>query len=143
MSKNKDSYVFPAILDYADDGITIDFPDLPGCMPCAFSNEEALRNASEALALHLYAMQEDGDVIPEPSDILQISHEANQAVILIEADVKAVRMHHSKKSSNIMVTMPEGLAYDARKAGINFSQLMQKALMHELRTTNSARKHSR
>lgn len=31
----KDRYVFPAIFDYGDDGISIEFPDLPGCLPCA------------------------------------------------------------------------------------------------------------
>ena len=140
MSDKKDSYVFPAVLDYADDGISIDFPDIPGCMPCAFSNQEALHNASEALSLHLYNMQEDGDVIPEPSDILAIQHEANQAVILVEADVKKVRAHQSKKSVNVMVTIPEGLAHDAREAGLNFSQLLQKALIRELRIKQTHRK---
>ena len=43
MSGTKDYYVYPAVFDYADDGITIDFPDLPGCMPCAFSTEEAVK----------------------------------------------------------------------------------------------------
>ena len=143
MSDKKDSYVFPAVLDYADDGISIDFPDIPGCMPCAFSNQEALHNASEALSLHLYNMQEDGDVIPEPSDILAIQHEANQAVILVEADVKKVRAHQSKKSVNVMVTIPEGLAHDAREAGVNFSQVMQKALMRELGIKQVSRKRSR
>ena len=140
MSDKKDSYVFPAVLDYADDGISIDFPDIPGCMPCAFSNQEALHNASEALSLHIYNMQEDGDVIPEPSDILAIQHEANQAVILVEADVKKVRAHQSKKSVNVMVTIPEGLAHDAREAGLNFSQLLQKALIRELGIKQTHRK---
>ena len=26
----KDRYIYPAIFDYADDGISIEFPDLPG-----------------------------------------------------------------------------------------------------------------
>ena len=27
----KDRYIYPAIFDYAEDGISIEFPDLPGC----------------------------------------------------------------------------------------------------------------
>ena len=31
----KKSYSFPAILYYDDYGISIEFLDLPGCLPCA------------------------------------------------------------------------------------------------------------
>jgi len=50
----KDSYIYPAILNYAEDGISIIFPDLPGCLPCAANIDEAVHNAKEAMALHLY-----------------------------------------------------------------------------------------
>jgi predicted RNase H-like HicB family nuclease len=56
-----DRYIFPAVLTYAEDGISIEFPDLPGCLPCAGSTEEALQNARQALGLHLYGMEQDGD----------------------------------------------------------------------------------
>lgn len=41
----KDHYIFLAIFDFAEDGISIEFPDLPGCLPCAHHTEEALKNA--------------------------------------------------------------------------------------------------
>nr|WP_223156833.1 type II toxin-antitoxin system HicB family antitoxin [Thermosediminibacter oceani] len=63
----KDVYVYPAIFTYAEDGISIEFPDLPGCLPCAKTTEEAIKNAKEAMALHLWGMEKDGDPIPEPS----------------------------------------------------------------------------
>ena len=31
----KDRYSFVAVFTYEDDGISIEFPDLPGCYPCA------------------------------------------------------------------------------------------------------------
>ena len=37
----KDLYIFPAIFHSADDGISITFPDLPGCLPYAQTMEEA------------------------------------------------------------------------------------------------------
>ena len=70
----KDTYIYPAVFDFADDGIGITFPDLPGCTSCAFSIEEAVHHAREAMGLHLYGMEEDNDPIPEPSDILSIKH---------------------------------------------------------------------
>jgi predicted RNase H-like HicB family nuclease len=68
-SMPKDRYVFPAIIDYGDDGISIEFPDLPGCIPCTLSTDEAIKNAKEAMGLHLWGMEQDKDVIPEPTSI--------------------------------------------------------------------------
>lgn len=31
----KDTYIYPAVFDISNDGISIEFPDLPGCLPCA------------------------------------------------------------------------------------------------------------
>ena len=45
----KDYYQFPAVFDIANDGISITFPDLPGCLPCANDMQEAFKNAKEAL----------------------------------------------------------------------------------------------
>ena len=55
----KDRYSYVAIFNYADDGISISFPDLPGCYPCAHTTEEALKNAKEAMGLHLWGMEQD------------------------------------------------------------------------------------
>jgi hypothetical protein len=46
-----DKYIFPAILTYADDGISIEFPDLPGCLPCAHTTT---KNSIELLKIRRY-----------------------------------------------------------------------------------------
>ena len=53
----KDAYTFPAIFHEASDGISIHFPDLPGCLPSAESDEDNSRNAKEALQHRLYGME--------------------------------------------------------------------------------------
>ena len=63
----KNRYSFIALFTAADDGISIEFPDLPGCLPCADSMDEAFQNAREALGLHLWGMEQDGESIPEPT----------------------------------------------------------------------------
>ena len=57
----KDRYSYIAIFNYNEDGIAIEFPDLPGCYPCADKDdtESALKNAKEALGLHLWGMEQD------------------------------------------------------------------------------------
>ncbi len=42
------------------------FPDFPGCVSAGDTIDEALTMAMEALALHVGAMREDGDPVPEP-----------------------------------------------------------------------------
>ena len=42
-------------------------PDLPGCVAAGATREETEKLLQEAMVLHVQAMHEDGDVIPEPS----------------------------------------------------------------------------
>ena len=128
----KDTYVFPAILDFADDGISIEFPDLPGCLPCAQSQEEALRNAREAMGLHLYGMEDDNDPIPEPTEISNIDLEPNQKAILVDVWMPVVRDRLNNKSVNRTVTVPAWLNRMAMDAKINFSQALQETLRSRL-----------
>lgn len=44
-------------------------PDLPGCIATGRTLEETKTLIHEAMELHLSAMREDGDIIPEPSHI--------------------------------------------------------------------------
>ena len=46
----------------------VSFPDVLGCVSAGDTFEEAVANASEALAGHFAAMREDGDAIPPPRD---------------------------------------------------------------------------
>jgi predicted RNase H-like HicB family nuclease len=42
-------------------------PDLPGCVATGRTLEETRRRMAKAMEMHLSAMREDGDTIPEPS----------------------------------------------------------------------------
>ena len=97
----KDRYVFPAILTYEDKGISIEFPDLPGCLPCAESTEEAIKNAKEALELHLFGMEEDDEPIPEPTDIRKIKLIKDQTVILVDVWMTLVREEMMNRSNSL------------------------------------------
>ncbi len=102
----KDTYIFPAIFQQDDDGISIFFPYLPGCLPCADSMEEAFQNAREALQLHLYGMEEDEEEIPEPSKVSDIHPKAHQVIAVIEAWMPPFREKMLNKSTNKTVTIP-------------------------------------
>ncbi|RXT00967.1 type II toxin-antitoxin system HicB family antitoxin [Ammoniphilus sp. CFH 90114] len=124
----KDRYIFPALLDYAEDGISVEFPDLPGCLTCGDSEEEALRKAKEAMALHLYGMEQEGELIPEPSKVKSIAAERNQAVLLVEAWMPPFRHDMENKAVKKTLTIPKWLDDLAQENNVNFSHLLQDAL---------------
>ena len=125
-------YTFPAILSYADDGITITFPDIPGCISEAQSDEEAMNNAAEALELWLAANELDGEPIPDPSQLLNIATNHNERAVLIVADMIRARREISPKYIRKNLTIPEWLNKKAIEADINFSKVLQEALKEKL-----------
>lgn len=132
----QDTYVYPAIFTfYGEDqspAIGITFPDLPGCVSCGENTTDALRMAKDVLGLHLLGMEEDNEDIPEPSNILNIKHEKNQSVVLIEAFMPRVRDSINNRAVNKTVTLPQWLVSAGRAENINFSQTLQDALMQKL-----------
>lgn len=128
----KDEYVFPAIFYYDKDGISIEFPDLPGCMPCAQSTEEAVKNAKEALGVHLYGMEKDNDDIPEPTDVKDIEVEEGGVLMLVDVYMPVVRDRINNKYVKKTLTLPYWLNAEAERNGVNFSGVLQEALKNYL-----------
>jgi len=83
----KDCYVYPAIFDYANDGISIYFPDLVGCNSCADNDEEAFFMAREAMGGWLSIAEEDNEDIPNPSKLIDVSLEPNQRAVLEHVNI--------------------------------------------------------
>ncbi|SFD61036.1 type II toxin-antitoxin system HicB family antitoxin [Bacillus sp. UNCCL81] len=70
-----------AIFEYDNDGINISFPDLPGCLSCAWSNVEAQKMAKEAM--ELYIRDIPIEKLPIPSSAEQIYLKKNEMLFLI------------------------------------------------------------
>ena len=128
----KDRYSFVALLTYDDDSISIDFPDLPSCCPCADTTEEALKNAKEALGLHLWGMEQDGETIPDASPITALKPEANQVPVLVDVFMPPVRECINNKFVKKTLSLPAWLAAKADEDGVNCSKIFQTALMEYL-----------
>lgn len=125
----KDRYAYIAVLEYDDDGISIYFPDLPGCLPCAQTTEEALKNAKEAMGLHLYGVERDGDEIPEPTNINDIQLPSGGIPVLIDVFMPPVRDRAKTRFVKKTLTVPAWLAAKAEEDGVNFSKILQNALI--------------
>lgn len=134
----KNRYEFIAIFSYAEDGISITFPDLPGCYPCAANTEEAFKNAKEALGLHLWSMENDNDEIPKPSSLEQINLKLGDLAVLIEVFMPPLRDKIENKSVNKTVSLPGWLAKKADEEGVNCSKVFQNALMDYFEISDTA-----
>lgn len=129
---HSDYYSFPAFLYYDDDGISIEFPDLPGCCPCAQTTEEAFRNAREAMGLHLFGMEQDSDPIPSPTPVSELHPEDGAVVTMVEVFMPAVRERMNNKVVKKTLTIPAWLNAVALESNVNFSQTLQEALKAQL-----------
>lgn len=135
--KRTDRYFYPAVLTYEEGyEIAVTFPDLPGCATSGADEKEAISAGREALGLHLWGMERDGDAIPQPSSVKDIELEDGEVIAIIDVYMPSVRLAHENKSVNRTVTLPAWLDAKARECGVNFSQLLQDAIKKELANTN-------
>ena len=124
----KDYYIYPAIFSYDNDGISISFPNLPGCISCASNDEEALYMAKDALGLYMVCLEEDGDVLPKPSKLNEIDLNVNERAVLVEVNMPLFRLSVQNSSVKKTLTIPKWLNDLAEKNKVNFSLVLQNAL---------------
>lgn len=130
--KKPDRYFYPAVFTYEDgQEIAVTFPDLDVATSGTDQND-ALMSARELLGCVLFGLEEDGEPIPEPSKMQEISVEANECTQLVDVFMPTVRMAQTNRSVNRTVTLPAWLNAAALEHGVNFSAVLQKALKAEL-----------
>ncbi len=123
-----------AVFEPSGEGYSVYFPDLPGCISYGNSYEEAQKEAEDALGLHLYGMEKDGDEIPSPSKNPQIDEATapGYLVSLVSVFPDIVRNELDNRRIKTNVTLPTWLKDVAEKQGVNYSRLLEAALMDYL-----------
>ena len=123
-----------AVFEPADDGYSVYFPDLPGCVSFGGDFETAQREASDALGLHLYGMEKDGEPIPVPSKHPMIDPETTEGYLVspVTAFPGLVRNELDNRRVKTNVTIPAWLKEEAEKRDANYSRLLETALMEYL-----------
>jgi predicted RNase H-like HicB family nuclease len=131
----KDLYRFWAIFRYDEDGISVRFPDLPGCFSSGADADSAYRNAKEALGLHLYGMEQDNEQIPEPThlDELLRTVEKNETLVDVQVLMAPFRDLMRNKAVKKTLTIPQWLNDLAEENKVNVSQVLQDALKQILK----------
>ena len=128
----KNFYCYPAVFEQNNESIGVYFPDFDVCVSGGNSVEEAVKNSKEALSLHLYGMEQDRDILPDPACPQDIKLERNEYIIMIDVNYKLFRDKQNRKSVDRMVTLPSYLNAVAKERGINISQVLQEALKKQL-----------
>lgn len=135
-----DFYSYVAILDYESDGVHITFPDLPGCISFGENEADAVKQAREVLALHLWGIEDDGELPPKALSIREISSKRilreNETYFLVDAFMPIIREKMANRFVKKTLSLPAWLNAQAENCGINFSQTLQKALKQELKIAN-------
>ena len=84
--KDKDKVSYCAVFQFNSDGINIFFPDLQGCLSCAFSENQSKQMAAEALSLWLTGMKCSD--LPTPTPEGAIICKQNEIVHTVNIQVR-------------------------------------------------------
>lgn len=116
-------------------GYGVYFPDLPGCISYGENLADAQANAKEALELHIYGMQTDGEKIPK-ANLNAPKTKKGDVVVPVSVYPELVKNEMDQRRIRINCTIPAYLKQEGEKEGINFSQLLEYALKDVLNRNN-------
>lgn len=131
--------MYPACFFKEDNSYSVVFPDLNWLSTCGETLDEAMSMAVDCLAGYLFTCKMDGEVVPAPSSLNNVSLDAIAAeleiaptesfVNMVSVDAEAYAKQHFEKSVRKNLTIPAWLDEAALKQDINFSQVLQEALI--------------
>lgn len=125
-----DRLFYPAVFHKAEEGgFWVTFPDFPECMTQGDDMREAYEMAVEALGLSITTMEEAKQEIPEASVPDAVTVERDSFLVVIEFDLMEYRRRNCSRAVKKTLSIPEWLNEAAIKQGVNFSQVLQEALM--------------
>jgi hypothetical protein len=133
---------YPACFIKEDAGYSVIFPDLNSLSTCGHTLDESFNMAVDCLAGYLYWLQKDGELAPAASPIEKINVTAlakelevspdNAFVNIVTVDVAEYAKVHFEKSVKKTLTIPAWLNERALAMNINFSQVLQEALLNKI-----------
>ena len=136
--------IYPACFFKEKKGYTVIFPDLNWLATGGKNEHHAMEMAIECLAGYLYTSKRDGEEIPKASAMKDVSPakvaeelgvEVGEAyVTLVSVDVDEYAKKHFEKCVRKTLTIPAWLNEAALERKINFSQVLQEALLKKIRS---------
>ena len=110
---------YPALFHKADEGgFWISFPDIPECLTQGDDMAQAYEMAVDALGLALTCRE--------------ITPEANSFLVVVEFDMFAYKKRTNSRAVKKTLSIPAWLNEAAMDMGLNFSQVLQEALLSKI-----------
>jgi len=127
---------YPIILSKDKEFIFVSIPD------CQISTQgdsivHAIEMARDAIAMWSLCELEDGRELPEPSELIEVVVNENDVITLVDVDIEAYRRKHETRTVRKNLTIPHWLNERAEQQRVNFSKILQDALIHHLDILNS------
>lgn len=124
---------YPSVFHKAEEGgFWVSFPDFPECFTEGEDMAQAYEMAVEALGLALEDVLANKAAVPKASAIEDINA-GDGFLVIVEFDVLEYQKKHNSKAVKKTLTIPEWLNEAAIKENINFSQVLQEALMARIK----------
>lgn len=122
---------YPAVFHKEESGYWISFPDFPECFTEGDDMQRAYERAVDALGLAIVSRKEEKEEIPNPTEVTKLKEEEGM-VVIIGFDMIAYQKKHNARAVKKTLSIPEWLNEEAMEMGINFSQVLQEALLNKL-----------
>ncbi len=122
---------YPAVFHKEESGYWISFPDFPECFTEGDDMQQAYERAMDALGLAIVSRKEEKEEIPNPTEVTKLKEEDGM-VVIIGFDMIAYQKKHSSRAVKKTLSIPKWLNEEAMEMGINFSQVLQEALLNKL-----------
>lgn len=123
---------YPAVFHKAEEGgFWVSFPDIPECLTQGDDMQQAYEMAVEALGLSLITMEENGEEIPAASSVDKVDAE-DGTLVIVEFNMAEYRRRNCSRAVKKTLSIPEWLNEAAMRKNINFSQVLQEALMQKV-----------
>lgn len=107
----------------------MEFPDLPGCVTEGRNLEEAIEMGIDAASGWVLGELEDGEKIPKASEYKDVAAGENEMVNMLLLDLDSYEEKYGEKAVRKNLTIPAWLNTFAEKNNINFSKILQDALL--------------
>lgn len=122
---------YPAVFHKEESGYWISFPDFPECFTEGDDMQQAYECAVDALGLAIVSRKEEKEEIPNPTEVTKLKEEDGM-VVIIGFDMIAYQKKHNSRAVKKTLSIPEWLNEEAMEMGVNFSQVLQEALLNKL-----------
>ena len=127
--------VYPVVLTQGKEFIVVYVPDFH-INTQGQDMAHAIEMARDAIGIMGIDMQDEGEELPKASAISEVQAASNGDIVtLVDVDFAEYRRKNDMRTVKKNCTIPSWLNFEAEKAGVNFSAVLQAALKNELHIT--------